>query len=159
MLTVRNANKFDWENIPITDCMYGNAMDAHYTLKVFTVLEEKIKELGLYDLCENLLSPANTVFLEPEFQGLNVSPQITREVGKKLNTSIIDVHDGLFDYDEVSLKDNLSSNNDLKEVLYTREGGFELYPPDKTPKGAPSVSKDTLDIILSQINKELINRG
>ena len=38
MLTVRNGKKFDWANISLVDCVRGNAMDAHFTLKVFNVL-------------------------------------------------------------------------------------------------------------------------
>lgn len=158
MLTVRNANKFDWENIPITDCMYGNAMDAHYTLKVFNVLSEKLLDLELYDMYDKVLSPANTVFLDPEYKGLFVSPDRLKDVGRTLNNAIIDVHDGLYEFDQLELSDNLSSTKDLRSILYTREGGFELYPPDKTDKGAPSTNADTLKILLSQIKQELANR-
>ena len=44
-------------------------------------------------------------------------------------------------------------------ILYTREGGMELYPPDRTPKGAPSVSAPTLKLLLEHIDEELERRG
>jgi hypothetical protein len=38
----------------------------------------------------------------------------------------------------------LSSNNDLIEILYTREEGMGLYPPDRTGKENLSVAAATL---------------
>ena len=55
--------------------------------------------------------------------------------------------------------DNLSSNNDLIEILYTREDAFEMYPPDRTGKGSPSVSAPTLKLLLTFIEEELASRG
>ena len=159
MLTVRDGNNFDWANIPLTDCLHGNAMDAHYTLKVFEVLKEKLQEMGVSNFYGKVLAPANTVFMKPEYYGLSVSRTKLKSVGKSLNDSIIDVHDSLFAYPQLSTEDNLSSTRDLCGVFYTKEGGFEFYPPDKTDKGLPSVSKPTLDILLSQIKQELNSRG
>jgi len=36
---------------------------------------------------------------------------------------------------------------------------MELYPPDRTPKGAPSVSAPTLKLLLEHIDEELERRG
>ena len=159
MLTVRNGKKFDWANISLFDCVRGNAMDAHFTLKVFNVLKEKLDEMGVSKFYAKVLAPANTVFVEPEWSGIKVCPDKIKTIGKSLNDAIIDVHDSLYDYSQLSRKENLSSSRDLQGVLYTKEKGFAFYPPDKTEKGAPSVSAPTLDIILSQIKKEIASRG
>jgi len=159
MLTVRNGKKFDWSSISLFDCLQGNAMDSHYTLKIFNVLKEKLDEMEVSDFYEKVLSPANTVFMEPEYHGLTVSRDKLKSVGKELNDAIIIVHDGLYDYPQLNNKENLSSSRDLRGILYTKEKGFAFYPPDKTDKGAPSVSAPTLDIILSQIKKEIASRG
>lgn len=159
MLTVRNGANFDWSSIPLTDCLHGNAMDAHYTLKVFNVLKEKLEEMGVDTFYDKVLAPANTVFMEPEYHGLRVSKEKLKAVGKSLNDSIIEVHDSLFDYPQLSTEENLASTLDLRGVFYTKEEGFGFYPPDKTDKGEPSVSKPTLDILLSQIKKEINSRG
>jgi len=159
MLTVRDGKNFDWANISLVDCVEGNAMDAHYTLKVFNVLQDKLNEMGVSQFYAKVLAPANTVFVEPEWNGLRVCPDKLKLVGKSLNDAIIDVHDGLYDYKQLDREENLASTLDLRGVFYTKEGGFELYPPDKTDKGEASVSKPTLDILLGQIKKELISRG
>ena len=159
MLTVRDGKNFDWANISLVDCVAGNAMDSHYTLKVFNVLQEKLEEMGVSKFYEKVLAPANTVFVEPEWEGLRVCPDKLKVVGKSLNDAIIDVHDGLYEYKQIDREENLASTVDLRGIFYTKESGFGLYPPDKTDKGEPSVSKPTFDILLGQIKKELISRG
>ena len=159
MLTVRNGKKFDWANISLVDCVRGNAMDAHFTLKVFNVLKEKLDGMGVSKFYGKVLAPANTVFVEPEWSGIKVCPDKIKSIGKSLNDTIIDVHDSLYDYPQLINKENLSSSRDLQGVLYTKEKGFAFYPPDKTEKGSPSVSAPTLEILLGQIKKEIISRG
>jgi len=159
MLTVRDGTKFDWENISLPDCLHGNAMDSHYTLKVFNVLVEKLKEMGVLNFYENVLAPANTVFMEPEYEGLRVSPDKLKSVGKELKDTAMDIHDSLYSYSQITKLTNLASTRDLRAVFYTDEKGFALYPPDCTDKGEPSVSKPTLDILLSQIKQEINSRG
>ena len=159
MLTVRDGKKFDWANISLVDCVRGNAMDAHFTLKVFNVLKEKLDEMGVSKFYGQVLAPANTVFVEPEWSGIKVCPNKIKSIGKSLNDSIIDVHDSLYDYPQLIKEENLSSSRDLQGVLYTKDKGFAFYPPDKTEKGSPSVSAPTLEILLGQIKKELISRG
>ena len=158
MLTVRNGNKFDWANISLVDCLAGNAMDSHFTLKVFNVLRDKLDEMGVSKFYAKVLAPANTVFVEPEWSGLRVCPHKIKSVGKSLNNSIIDVHDSLYDYEQLSKQENLASTLDLRGVFYTKEEGFGLYPPDKTDKGIPSVSAPTLKIILEDVSEELAKR-
>ena len=159
MLTVRDGNKFDWANISLVDCIRGNAMDAHFTLKVFNVLKERLDEMEVSEFYGKVLAPANTVFVEPEWEGIDVCPNKLKLVGKSLNDTIIDVHDSLYDYPQLNTTENLSSSLDLRGILYTKEQGFGFYPPDKTEGGAPSVSAPTLDILLGQIKKELNSRG
>ena len=159
MLTVRDGTKFDWANIPLPDCLHGNAMDSHYTLKVFNVLVEKLEDMKVLDFYKNVLAPANTVFMIPEYEGLTVSLDKLASVGKELNDTVMDIHDGLFSYKQIDKHTNLASTSDLKGVFYTNDEGFGLYPPDTTEKGEPSVSKPTLDILLSQIKQEINSRG
>jgi DNA polymerase I-like protein with 3'-5' exonuclease and polymerase domains len=134
-------------------------MDAHFTLKVFNVLKEKLDEMEVSKFYGQVLAPANTVFVEPEWSGIKVCPNKIKSIGKSLNDSIIDVHDSLYDYPQLIKEENLSSSRDLQGVLYTKDKGFAFYPPDKTEKGSPSVSAPTLEILLGQIKKELISRG
>jgi DNA polymerase-1 len=159
MLTVNNPHSFDWANIDFEDCCEGNAKDSYFTLKLFDLFEEKLKELRMHYMYENLLSPAATVFTEIEYNGLHIGEEKLVELGRTLNGVNINKEDSLYSFEGIKNTDNLSSNNDLIDILYTREDAFALYPPDKTAKGSPSVSAPTLKILLEQIESELSKRN
>jgi len=127
-------------------------------LKLFHLIEEKIKELGMEKVVSKLIMPSLSTFSEMEWEGMDVSESKLKEVGRQLTHANIEEEDNLYQFKEVKTSDNLSSNNDLIEILYTRDDGFEMYPPDRTTKGAPSVSAPTLKLLLGQIEKELVDR-
>jgi DNA polymerase I-like protein with 3'-5' exonuclease and polymerase domains len=159
MLTIDNPKKFDWANMALSDCCEGNAMDSYFTLKLFYLVEEKLEALGVLSFVEKVLPPALETFADMEYDGLLVSESKLAALGRNLNELTLNQEDSLYLFDPILKTDNLSSNNDLIDILYLREGGFEFYPPDKTAKGSPSVSAPTLKILLEQINKELSKRS
>lgn len=159
MLTVKNPKTFDWANMDLSDCCEGNAADTYFTLKLYNLIQDKLESLGMNKIINSLIMPSLDTFSQMEYEGMQVSEEKLKTVGRQLRASNIDEEDRLYMHDEVKVTDNLSSNNDLIEILYTREGGFELYPPDRTPKGTPSVSAPTLKLLLDQIEEELSNRG
>ena len=159
MLTINNPKTFDWANMPLADCCEGNAMDVYFTLKLYEMIHSKLDELGMTKISEKVLMPSLEVFSRMERDGLLVSEDMLKTVGKSLSDKNLDNEDSLYLFDFVKKTDNLSSNNDLIEILYTREEGMEMYPPDKTAKGKPSVSAPTLKLLLDIIDKELEKRG
>jgi DNA polymerase I-like protein with 3'-5' exonuclease and polymerase domains len=158
MLTVRNANNFDWSSLGLEECARGNALDASFTLRVYELLLEKLEENGTYNTFDKLLSPLFPVFAEIEFAGLDVNPNELDNVGRTLMNLLVDIEDGLYMTDKVAKTANLTSTADLIQVLYTEEG-FGFYPPKITEKGKPSTDKQTLDTLLDQIDTELEKRG
>ena len=159
MLTIKNPKTFDWANMALSDCCEGNAADSYFTLKLFNLIEEKLEELGMSRLLKNLIMPSLSTFSEMEYEGMRVSEEKLESVGRQLRVANIEEEDNLYSFEQVQTSDNLSSNNDLIEVLYTREGAFEMYPPDRTAKGTPSVSAPTLKLLLEHIEEELKRRG
>jgi len=159
MLTIHNPRTFDWANMSLSDCCEGNAADAYFTLKLFNLIEEKIRELGMEGLITKLIMPSLSTFSEMEYEGMLVSEDKLEEVGRHLRVSNIDEEDALYGFEEVKTSDNMASNNDLIEILYTREDAFEMYPPDRTAKGTASVSAPTLKLLLEHIEEELKRRG
>ena len=157
MLTIQNPKTFDWSSMSLADCCEGNAMDTYFTLKLFYLIESKLEEATLR-LLEEVISPSNTIFSEMEYEGMLVDRDTLDSVGKILKDKNIQDNDDLYGYEQVQKSDNLSSNMDLIEILYTREGSFETYPPDKTAKGKPSVSAPTLKLLLEYVNEELAKR-
>ena len=159
MLTIKNPKTFDWANMDLSDCCEGNAADSYFTLKLFNLIEEKIKDLGMGNIISKLIMPSLSTFSEMEYEGMQVSESKLDEVGRHLRVSNIEEEDNLYTFKQITTSDNLSSNNDLIEILYTREGAFEMYPPDRTAKGTPSVSAPTLKLLLEHIEEELKRRG
>ena len=159
MLTIKNPKTFDWANMDLSDCCEGNAADTYFTLKLYNLIQDKLADLGMENIINRLIMPSLDTFSQMEYEGMQVCEEKLETVGRQLRTSNIDAEDSLYGHDEVQVSDNLSSNNDLIEILYTREGGFELYPPDRKPKGTPSVSAPTLKLLLEQIEEELTKRG
>ena len=159
MLTINNPKTFDWANMALSDCCEGNALDAHFTLKLFDLVEERLDDLGVLPFVEKVLPSALQTFSDMEHGGLLVSDDKLARLERELYQLTVNQEDSLYEYDQIQKTDNLSSNNDLIEVFYTREGGFEFYPPDKTTKGSPSVSAPTLKLLKDQINEELSRRS
>ena len=159
MLTVSNPKNFDWGNISLFDCCSGNALDSYFTLKLYNLVRGKLADLGSLDFVEKVLVPSASLFSGMEYEGLNVSEDKLKKVGKQLSDKNILNEDSLYFCKGVENTDNLSSNDHLISILYTREEGLGLYPPDKTEKGKPSVSAPTLKLLLGHINEELAKRG
>ena len=134
-------------------------MDSYFTLKLFDLVEQKLEELEVLPFVEKVLSKSLETFAEMEYEGLLVSKERLSVLEKQLKELTLNQEDSLYVFDQVNKTDNLGSNNDLIDIFYLREGGFEFYPPDKTAKGSPSVSAPTLKILLEQINEELIKRS
>jgi len=158
MLTINIPNTFDWSSISLSDCAEGNAMDTYFTLKLFDLICEKLGDSPMMKLIEQVIMPSLEVFSEMEYEGLDVDLDTLTKVGRTLTSKNMDEEDLLYSCKGVQKTDNLSSNNHLIEVLYTREGGMELYPPDKTASGKPSVSAPTLKLLLEHIDEELKKR-
>tara|TARA_A100001515_G_scaffold134763_2_gene125151 strand:- start:1384 stop:1860 length:477 start_codon:yes stop_codon:yes gene_type:complete len=158
MLTIDNPKNFDWSSMSLSDCCEGNAMDAYFTLKLFDLVEEKLDALGTLPFVEKVLPDALECFSDMEWQGLDVSTDKLSVLARELKEITMQQEDDLYEFPQIQKTDNLSSNNDLIDIFYLREGAFEFYPPDKTAKGSPSVSAPTLKILLEQINEELSKR-
>ena len=159
MLTIENPSKFDWANMPLSDCCEGNAMDSYFTLKLFDLMCEKMEGQPMYKLLDKVVMPSLETFADMEYHGLDVDPKVLESVGRDLGAKNMEEEDFLYSCKGVTKTDNLSSNNDLIDILYTREEGMGLYPPDKTAKGKPSVSAPTLKLLLDHIEEELKTRG
>ena len=158
MLTIENPSKFDWANMDLSDCCQGNAMDTYFTLKLYDLIMERLEGQPVLNLIENVVMPSLETFAEMEYNGLIVDTEKLESVGRQLRSKNMDEEDAIYDCDGVNNTDNLSSNNDLIDILYLREDGMGLYPPDRTGKGKPSVSAPTLKLLLEHIEEELQTR-
>ena len=133
-------------------------MDSYFTLKLFNLICEKMEGEPMFKLIREVMMPSLEIFSEIEYNGMDVDPSVLDDVGKSLRSKNMNEEDFLYTCNGVTKTDNLASNADLIEILYTREGAMEMYPPDKTAKGKPSVSAPTLKLLLEHVEEELSNR-
>ena len=158
MLSIDNPKTFDWANMDLSDCCEGNAMDTYFTFKLYDLIMEKFEGDPVMTLIENVVMPSLETFAEMEYNGLIVDTEKLDSVDRQLRAKNMDEEDSLYSCEGVKKTDNLSSNNDLIEILYLREGSMGLYPPNRTGKGKPSVAAPTLKLLLEHIEEELQTR-
>lgn len=158
MLTVSESDKFDWKNIPLTDCMEGNAMDTAFTFKLFNKFYEEMGEMGVLQLYETVLSNVIPRFATIEYNGMRVDMERVKHLEDSVGGAVMDLEDDLYGSSFVNKGDNITSYLDQRAILYTRDGGLELYPHEYTDTGEPSTSKVTLQELLDAIDEELERR-
>ena len=171
MLSVKNASKFDFKNIPLKDCVEGNAKDTDLTARVYAKLLEEVKEKGLEKLYEKLISPLSLVFRDMEFEGLLIDEAKLNQLDQELQEKIKHADADLRLAAGLEEGTNLNSTTQLINVIYSffkdDEGkwmqsddfGLKLYPFEFTKKGAPSTNEETLSKVKSMVEEEYISRG
>lgn len=158
MLTRRDGKNTDWLNLSLVEIAEGNAQDAYFTLKLFHLLEENLKELNVHYLYDKLISPLFPVFASIEHMGLDVDVKTLEVIGSKLEAIIKEKDSIIRSMPEVG-KYKLGSSKDMIQIMFTDENGFTLYPPKFTKKSeAPSTDSECFDILLAQIEEELGSR-
>ncbi len=157
MLGVNNPRLFDWANIPLEEGMVGNALDAFFTLNLYNKFKAELEKEKVFALLNEVVIPASEVLVMSEYNGMDIDVVELKSLDNEITKKIKEVKEKISRHKEVGDR-NLNSTKDMISILYTGDEGFKLYPPDKTAKEAPSVSADTISLLLSMINSELDKR-
>ena len=161
MLSVKNNKTFDWAGMSLEDCLRGNALDAHYTLRIYEKLLDLITPQGSDKTMELLMVPLSETFAEVEFRGMEVSFDAIDDVGASIQSKIDAIREKLYSNRCVETEEeplNIKSTGDMIEILYDPKR-FGLYPPKVTGKNKPSTDKECLNSLISMIEEELESRG
>lgn len=161
MLSVKNNKTFDWASMSLEDCLRGNALDAHYTLRIYEKLLDLISPQGSDKTMELLMVPLSETFSEVEFRGMEVSFDAIDGVGVSIQNKIDAIKEKLYENKALETEEdplNIKSTGDMIEILYDPKR-FGLYPPKVTGKNKPSTDKECLNSIISMIEEELERRG
>lgn len=160
MLTQEDGRKVDWANMSLAEMAKGNALDSYNTLKLYEILLVELEKLDLLDHCKTLLSPLAPILADIESQGMLIDTTKLVELKPKLESEVESIKSKLYTFTQVKPEDNVSSTYDLRDIFFTREDGFGLYPPFRTKKtNEPQVDKNTLDTLESLIEEELKRRN
>lgn len=157
MLTIKNPNTFDWENIDLTECIAGNAFDTKNTIIIYYEILKLLQERNLEYLYEVLLSPAASMFAEVEYEGLDVDTEELEKLEVKLSLTLDGLEKELL---ELAGRPDLNINSDkqLADLLYEDENGFGLVPIKFTEKKSISVDSDVIKSTKAMIIDELSSR-
>ncbi len=170
MLTVEDSKTFDWKNIPLAMCLEGNAKDAFYTLRCYEHLLKRVEEVGLVKLYEKLIAPLSVAFRDMEYDGLIIDQKVLAELKVAISDKIKRLEGELKTSNRVPADSNLNSADDLIKILFSLEWenddwqikedvGFGLYPPVKTKKGQPGTDDETMTLVKSMVDEEVVKRG
>ena len=159
MLTQEDGRKVDWANMSLAEMSLGNALDSYNTLKLYEILLAELERLDLVDHCKTLLSPLAPILADIESQGMLIDTVKLDELKPKLEAEVDSVKAKLYEFTQVKPEDNVASTYDLRDIFFTRESGFGLYPPFRTKKtNEPQVDKNTLETLETMIEDELKRR-
>lgn len=157
MLTISNPDTFDWANIPLHDCIVGNAFDARNTLILYHIILDLLKKEGLEHFYETVLSPAASMFAEVEYEGIDIDTEERKRLDTKLRLDLLALEDQIV---ELAGKSdfNINSDQQVAKLLYEDDDGFGLVPIKFTPKKAISVDSDVIKTTKAMILSELARR-
>lgn len=166
------GQKFDWVNIPFIQCVEGNALDTHFTIKVYDHLLDEVRNKTLEGLYEKLISPLTIAFRDIELEGLLIDRDKLNELKVDCKEKIEEVEATLKSSPRVPDDANLNSNPQLCQILFSivkdnKTGdwiiddsvGLGLYPFEWTKKGSPSTSSESLEKVKALVEKEYVRRG
>ena len=171
MLTVEDNKKFDWKAISLTDCLQGNAMDTHYTGKIYFKLLEELRAKGLEKLYDKLISPATILFRDLEYEGLLIDTKKLADLDSKINWKINELAVKLNTSKGIPPGANFNSSHDLVKILFSLERneekewvvnadyGFQLYPISRTATGQPQTNEESMTALKELVDKEYVKRG
>ena len=171
MLTVDDNKNFDWKAISLKDCLEGNAMDTHYTGKIYFKLLEELRAKGLEKLYDKLISPATIVFRDLEYEGMLIDPIKLQQLKLQIETKITELTEKLNASEGIPPGANFNSSHDLVKILFSLEKnenkewvineqfGFGLYPTSKTSTGQPQTNVESMTELKDLVDKEFSRRG
>lgn len=160
MLTVQDPSKHDWANMSLLDIADGNSADVFMTWKIFQELEKQMIKLGLMDIYDKLLSPLTTRFSNIERRGLGVNMHAVDKMEAPLREDIVATDKKIREIPKVPKDINLASSKQLVDLLFEDEGGFLLYPPNRSKKtNKPSADGKTIEELMGLIEAELERRN
>jgi hypothetical protein len=171
MLTVPNGKKFDWVNIPLDECLRGNAIDSYYTARIYGKLIQEIRAKGLEKLYEKIIAPVSTIFRDMEYEGILIDENQLKILKDQITSKLNDITNRMLSVEGVPEGSALTGNN-LITILYSlkkdkekkqwvidESSGFQLYPFAMTDKGQPQTDEEALVKLKEMVDREFLRRG
>lgn len=104
--------------------------DADYTLRMKSLLEPRLQDMGCLDLFRNLEMPLLPILSEMEGRGIRIEAEVLRSYGKELAEQLRSIEQEI--YNLVGHEFNIASTKQLQEVLFKER---KLQASKKTKTG------------------------
>ena len=104
--------------------------DADYTLRMKSILEPRLQDMGCLDLFRNLEMPLLPILSEMEGRGIRIEAAVLRSYGKELAEQLRSIEQEI--YNLVGHEFNIASTKQLQEVLFKER---KLQASKKTKTG------------------------
>ncbi len=140
----RGRNQITMDRVPIDVVGPYAAEDADVTLRLAGVLEDRLRDEGLEELCYRLELPLLTVLQKMEMRGVTVDPAVLKEMEVALSRRAETLRERIVEVAETAF--NPDSPKQLGEVLFER---LKL-PVIKRRKTGPSTDSSVLAELASQ---------
>lgn len=119
-------------DVPLEIATEYAAGDAHQTLQLVPLLEEKLKEQRQWHLYTTIELPVNQVLFEMEKEGIICDPEVLQTIDKQVSHDLKIIRNKIVSFLGEAYEDvNLSSPKQIEEILFTR---LQLTPVKKTSK-------------------------
>lgn len=113
-------NQITMDEVELEKASFYAVEDADVALQLYEILKKKLNENGLTDYYEKIEIPLIKVLLDMEKDGAFVDEKLLKsmseELGKKLDTLIIDI------YKEAGMEFNINSTQQLANILFDIKG-------------------------------------
>ncbi len=126
---VKKHKAKDFSYIPLDDATWYAAADAHQTLKLVAVFEEKLQEQKLEKLLHEIELPVNDVLVAMQQEGIFCEAFVLQELNKQISKDLLKIEQDIKDL--VGRDINLNSPKQVKELLFE---DLSLTPQKKSAK-------------------------
>lgn len=136
-------------DVPLDKATEYGAGDAHQTLQLVPILEQKLKEQHQWNLYTTIELPVNRVLFEMEKEGIICDPEVLKEIDKHVSRDLKTIRNKIVAFLGEKYEDvNLSSPKQIEEILFHK---LKLTPVKKTSK---KTGFSTDQEVLNELAKE-----
>lgn len=152
MLTYQEVvkdNKYkNFSYVPLDLATQYAAADAHQTLKLFHILQEKLSIQGQKELFETIEHPLQQILLDMEQTGIYLDKEQLAQLGKRVTQELIAIEDTIIKMAGPAYAGiNLNSPKQVEQLLFY---DLKLTPQKKSAKGSYSTDSQVLQALAKE---------
>lgn len=129
---VKNNKLKDFSYVPLDIAVNYAAGDAHQTFALKKILEDKLKELNLIKVYNQIELPLSEILFKMEAEGITLDHEVLHEIDLRLTENIKQIENDIQDLVGIEGPFNLNSPKQIEDLLFNR---LKLPPQKKSAKG------------------------